>query len=1252
MKTFNHFLRSALFLTALVLSVFSCNMFDASVNDYLSYYTQGIFASEISPYENMPSKYINGILYIPSNLEQYYCLEFYYSDTKNREHVRFCYKDALDTTRDFPGYSSSADYYADLDHNNHHCKIYFSPSYLKSKDKETADRNINLKLLFQYASTDDFADPIDTEPFYLNCVVNTPPEILEDNYTYCKLIVDGVKRNILCFNIKPEEENLYGDLKNSNGNYTIKINGTPYEFYFDTTTHKPVFQGPNKFYSSISSIPGGSGPEYPEGGFEAKTNPVYFVTDENTEKLYEILIVDNHGLEKKYTISTKPSGKQKLNLNVSGGTDFIEITPDFTALPQKQGETPITVNNLTLVYTIDDGEVQKCSITNSTPFRIYVPGGTERINYYMKTDQPDINQSEHKETKFTLQKKIYVRPTQEDSNYRGGTSDTPWNIKDALEYLGHQTGEWTLDVGNWEYIAMSEADIDAVGKSFIYVKKDPSVNVKINIEGKSDTQRATFNANGNGRVFYANGVPVSLKYVNITGGNYDTNGAGVVSNDSLSLENCNVYGNSSTIIQSSDPKLVAATGHGGGIYKDGSTLLYVKNCKVYSNESERKGAGIFVNSSTVYIENTKIYDNKSGTWGGGIWNENGHVYIYGGSIIGTASDDTAQYTENLGKYSNRAESGGGGIYSKKGTINIGYYLDEEQELTEDDEHTNSVIYNTANYGGGIYCDRALVRMYNGTINCNYGYQGGGVYLYKSGDDLSKFNIKDSSMSKNNVSNKGGAVYVEDKEKTVFMPMGTVTIDSSSAKNNDVYLYYETDPQKTPVDTAISLNSSSELDSSSHISITPGSYSDTKPKLVGIADADIAQKYKCFSVTKSGNTDYFLSPKAVLTTYQPAETLSSDPGTNAKIGVFSAADITNIKNLVYNGTCDFEGITIELQEDTTVKITSGLDCIGGGSHPFKGTFDGKNHKIIFDSSYHGLFSDTYNATIKNIIFEGTICPPRNSGNEVAPAIRVMKGGTIQNCINKCDITYLEATYAQKIGGLVAIASGTVFSGDDGLDSSVYNRDCIIDGCINKGIINAHSEKWCTVGGIVADARVCLIKNCGNEGAITAMENVGGIAGTIDGYGSDGEGTHILNCYSIGNLTTTDGGPNDGKSYTGGITAGYTMGYAGYKAKIHNCAFEASITFPSSGAQYAAIFPRVCWDEDNNPITGKPDSDNNFTCCANNIPSFYEPGYTGSGTPTPLINRINQLNTWVNNKNGSQNPAPYKRWTVVDNHIAFE
>lgn len=1255
MKSFNHYLRSVLLFTVLVLTVCSCDMFNTSVNQYLSKYTEQIITGDIKPCDSFTSRIDNnGNLCIPSNLDEDYCFDFNFVDPQDRPYIALFYEPEPDTESLFPGQTDSEGFYCqELDKAHSYCKISFKTSYLKEKDKETSDRNIKLKLFFKYSYTEDIvANGIKNDFFYLNCVVNTPPEILEDNYKYCKLIVDGVKRNILCFNIKPEEENLYGDLKNSNGNYTIRINGTPYEFYFDTTTHKPVFLDTNHFFSSLSSIPNSSGLETPEGGFEEKDNPVYFVTDENTEKIYEFYIVDNHGLDMSYKISTAPSGKQKLTFNESKETDYLQITPNFQAVPQKEGETPITVNNLTLVYKVNDGVEQEHSFTDTTPFKIYVSGGETKINYYMKTTQEDINQSEHKEENFTLQNKIYVAPSPGNTDYKGGTSDTPWNIKDALDYLGHQTGEWTLDVGNWEYKAMSEDDIDAVGKAFIYVKKDPSVNVKIHIEGQSDTQRATFNANSIGRVFYANSVPVSLKYVNITGGNFDTNGAGVVSNDSLSLENCNVYGNSSTIIQSSDPDLVAATGHGGGITKYGSTLLYVKNCKVYSNESKRNGAGIFINSSTAYIENTQIYDNKSGTYGGGIWNENGNIYIYGGSIIGTASDDTAQYTENSGKYSNRAGSSGGGIYSKKGTINIGYYLDEEQELTEDDEHTNSVIYNTAGSGGGIYCRESTVRMYKGNINCNYAQSyGGGVYIANVSDgDISRFNIKDASMSQNNVNTMGGAVYVGSKNKSVFLPMGTVSIVSSAYKYNDVFLY---DTENNPV--SVQLNSNNELNADSHITITPYDYNETAPRITGIANDDIAQKYKCFSVTPrpGGGGDYFLSPKAVLTEYQPAETLGNTvPDTDAKIGVFSAADITNIKNLVNNGICDFEGITIELQEDTTVKITSQGNLIGGGSHPFKGTFDGKNHKIIFDSSYHGLFSDTYNATIKNIIFEGTICPPRNSGNEVAPAIRVMKGGTIQNCINKCNITYLEATYAQKVGGLVAIASGTVFSGDDGLDSSLYNRDCIIDGCINKGTINAHSEKWCTVGGIVADARVCLIKNCGNEGAITAMENVGGIAGTIDGYGFDGEGTHILNCYSIGNLTTTDGGPNDGKSYTGGITAGYTMGYAGYMARIHNCAFEASITFPSSGAQYASIFPRVCFEENNDPITGAPYFDHNYVCCANNIPPSYEPGYNASYTPDPISTRKDALNTWVNQKNGSQNPAPYKKWTVVDNHIAFE
>lgn len=1231
MKTFNHFLRSALFLTALVLSVFSCNMFDASVNDYLSYYTQGIFASEISPYENMPSKYINGILYIPSNLEQYYCLEFYYSDTKNREHVSFCYKDASDTTHFFPGYDPSADYYADLDHNNHHCKIYFSPSYLKSKDKETADRNINLKLLFQYASTEDFTDPIDTEPFYLNCVVNTPPEILEDNYTYCKLIVDGVKRNILCFNIKPEEENLYGDLKNSNGNYTIRINGTQYEFYFDTTTHKPVFQGTNKFYSSISSIPGGSGLETPEGGFEAKTNPVYFVTDENTEKLYEILIVDNHGLEKKYTISTKPSGKQKLNLNVSGGTDYVEITPDFTAVPQKQGETPITVNNLTLVYTIDDGEVQECSINDSTPFRIYVPGGTERINYYMKTDQPDINQSEHKETKFTLQKKIYVKPTPEDSNYRGGTSDTPWNIKEALDYLGHQTGEWTLDVGIWEYKAMSENDIDAVGKAFIYVKKDPSVNVKINIEGKSDTQRATFNANSIGRVFSANEVPVSLKYVNITGGNYDANGAGISAAATLTLENCNIYGNKSTINQS--PKLEAATGHGGGIYKNHEASLYLKNCNIYGNESERKGAGLCISASasenpSIFLENTQIYNNKAGTDGGGIYNNYGDVYIYGGSIIGTDQNSTAKYNINSGEFSNRAATDGGGIYSLNGSINIGYYLDEEQELTEDDDYTNSVIYNSANDGGGIYCEHSLVRLYNGTINCNYAQNnGGGVFLSdESNGDISRFNVYESSMIKNVAYTNGGAVYVADNAKTAFMPMGTVTIYSTSVNNNDVFLNGD--------QTSVWLNQSLGLDTDSKITITPSDYGTTMGKITNDGYDVIAQKYKCFTVTPNiiqGTTYYYyLTPKAVLTKYQPAETLPDNYSVSSgkTLYVWSGADNTRIAALSKN--YDFTGATVKLLDNIQTSIRDDDDQIGSSDKPFNGIFDGNSKEINCSNNTDAIFHITGgSAEIKNIKLTGSVTLNDSVPQYPALLIALMKGGKIEDCKNYCSLTITTGVDLKCVGALVSQAQKNS-------DETAYAE---LNKCINYAYVNVtctEQDSYGCVGGLVGSSAGCNFTNCAQRNYVKGGKHAGGLLGKFAGYTT---ASTFRNCYVSANVTSTVSG-----GFAGGLTNSH-LTYE-YPVEFYNCYYMGTL-YTNNGSSGGFV---------GNDYGANPNSNTlKFSNCI-----LVQNYYTGNATyePNPeegtTIEADSDTITKIKNKLNSiaNDNANYTRFKNLNNRCVFD
>ena len=1234
MKSLKHVLRSGLLLLGLCFSVFSCDMFQHSIPQYLKNYTEQILAGEITPCSGMPfERASDGTYIIPSTLDEDYCFSFYYNDPQDRPNIFLFYENPSDPDNPvfFPSQDGTSDFYSIHDTDNSLYKIGFKSSYLKEKDRESSDRNINFKLIFQYSDEPTPSNSFKIGEFNFNCIVNTPPEILEDNYTYCKLIVDGVKRNILCFNIKPEEENLYGDLKNSNGNYTIKINGTTYEFYFDTTTHKPVFLDTNHFFSSLSSIPNSSGLETPEGGFETKTNPVYFVTNENTEKLYEILIVDNHGLEKKYTISTKPSGKQKLKLSVSEGIDFIEITPDFTAVPQKEGETPITVNNLTLVYKIDDGEAQEHSIPDSTPFTIYVPGGTERINYYMKTDQPDINQSEHKETKFTLQKKIYVKPTPEDSNYRGGTSKHPWNIKDALEYLGHQTGEWTLDVGSWEYIAdASDITNEDNVNTFLYVKlRDNQESLKIYIEGNSNTQRATFNANGKGRVFYPNGVQIYLKNVNITGGvAANQGGGGITTNTSLTLENCDIQGNKATYVNQS--------GDGGGIFKNHQGRVYIKNCKIYNNESAKEGGGICVDggentSPEVVIENTQIYGNKSGTSGGGIYNNYGDIYIYGGSIIGTASNNTAQYTENSGKYSNRAAANGGGICSLKGSINIGYYLDEEQELTGDDDDTNSIVYNSASSGGGIYCNQAVVRMYNGSIDYNYADgDGGGVYLLEnSSGDISKFHIQTSLMRYNEANTTGGAVYVQGKNKTEFIPMGTVSIESSGAKKNDVYLNVNGN--------AIKLNSTPGLNSNSNITITPQSY-DTTPKLKDDDAGVIAQKYKCFSVTKSGNTEYFLNPKAVLTTYQPAETLPSDYSVSSgdTIYVWSGADITRIAALSKN--YDFTGATVKLLDNIQTRLRrEGNDQIGSSEKPFNGVFDGNNKEIDCSNNTKAIFYFTGgSAVIKDLKLTGSVTLERNTDFATYNALLIgqMIGGKIQNCTNYCSLTISNISNVS-IGALVSTAK----------ESSDQSACAELDRCINYAYVNVTSteDDYCgCVGVLVGSSAGCNFTNCAQRNYVKGGTYSGGLLGKFTRRSGNTTASMFKNCYVSANVESTISG-----GFAGGITNSHNNPL--YSVSFINCYYMGTLTTNNGSS---GIFVGNDYGDDPNPTTLSFTHCifilNVYNCTGN---ASYEP-YPENGYTIKSIVNINSTITSMETYLNQWGDPDICSWQNLNNNCVFD
>ena len=1258
MKSLKHVLRSGLLLLGLCFSVFSCDMFQHSIPQYLKNYTEQILAGEITPCSGMPfERASDGTYIIPSTLDEDYCFSFYYNDTQDRPYIKLCYinPSSPNTSNDFPTYALDEEYYAILDRDKSFCKLCFKPSYLKSKDLESGERNIKFTLLFKYSFSPDFINPdangIESMYFDFNCIVNTKPDILEDEMKAAKGTFTDNKKNILCFNIKPEVQNLYDDLKNADGKYQINIDGKNYEFTFEGG--KPVFTDTEHFFYSQSTITGLSGNLEFENIFEEGQNPVYFVTNDNAERDYTILVTDAHGLKSPYKISTKPSGHQSLELISTQYSDYLQITPKFVTIPAKPGENPLTLNKVTLVYSINNEEQQTHDFTTSDPFKIYVPGGTTSIYYYMKAQAQDVNTSQAKTATFTKDNKMYASASPKDSSYKGGSSGTPTTVKDALDYICHQSGEWNLYLEQGEYMAAQDdiSNEDSV-QTFIYLKKkNGNQNIKINIQGEGNNKRATFNANQLGRVLYANGIEVSLKYVNITGGKITHNGGGICANTPLVLDHCDIYGNTAE---------GSSTGNGGGIYKN-YTDITLKDCKIYGNTA-RQGAGICVAASDTEIpyltlQDSQVYNNKATQNGGGIYNYRSKILISGTTIIGSASDETAQYTETSNKYSNRAGSNGGGIYTVGDTQNkrlaeiyIGYYRDNNQ-IKKENNFTGSIKYNTANYGGGIYCINSIVKMNNGSITRNFAHITGGGINIESGttDTPSKVYIENLLMTENNVdadnSNaKGGAVYIT-SDNTQFTPIGNIRIASTGAKLNDIYL------NSAP----ITLLEDEDLSSSSYMTITPSDYSiatTANPKMNAICeDSDdvpdvLAANYKYISVTPNNGTNYFLSPKAKLTQYQPAETLTSDPSSSDKIGAFSASDIKNIAALVENGTSDFSGVTITLQEDLTLNRNN-YDPIGkkdsDGNLPFKGTFDGNGKTITFDGCNVALFRYTMGATIKNIKIAGTFTGI--SDMYQAPIIQFMYGGTLKDCRSTCNIT---VSSGNTVAGFVAFAYGSEVTTINTYD--YYSRACLIDGCINEGYIDAPNTPY--AGGIAGSAKVCEIRNCAQKNYVKGKDYVGGIAAKIDGKGLDGKGTIIENSYVTGNITATEGIQlNQGLTiHAGGIAGYYTYTDSDQTPTIRNVYFWGFITIPTvngvNNFQRGAILGVNC-NETYHPILYDiyyKASDYYFECGSYSLENGEVHRVDGD-----VSFYLNNFNNFVSNNNGSSNK--YKNWAVDGNYLKF-
>lgn len=207
--------------------------------------------------------------------------------------------------------------------------------------------------------------------------------------------------------------------------------------------------------------------------------------------------------------------------------------------------------------------------------------------------------------------------------------------------------------------------------------------------------------------------------------------------------------------------------------------------------------------------------------------------------------------------------------------------------------------------------------------------------------------------------------------------------------------------------------------------------------------------------------------------------------------------------------------------------------------FTGTFDGAGYKIsnltLSKMNDCGLIVMNQ-GTIKNVVIEsGTIGDNATLSN--VGAICAMNFGTIENCINKANVS--ANMYA---GGIVGKNSGQVIA------------------CSNFGAILANTYS----GGIAGENyKDYSVSRCANEGDVKGMQRVGGIVGGNQGNISESTNKGTVTCtqsYAGGATGYNQGGTITGVRNEGAINGGSTTGgIAGYNStgKVEGAVNEGDV-----------------------------------------------------------------------------------------------
>lgn len=158
--------------------------------------------------------------------------------------------------------------------------------------------------------------------------------------------------------------------------------------------------------------------------------------------------------------------------------------------------------------------------------------------------------------------------------------------------------------------------------------------------------------------------------------------------------------------------------HGGGAYVVTATLTINGSCsEIQANTATGDGGGVYAQDSTINLDDqVELLDNDAGTdgsgSGGGAYLDDGRLNAYRSAIL-----------------YNAAGSYGGGVYATNGAVvdmDLGAY-------TCLGTRCSRVAYNTAAlYGGGIYAaGNSAIYLDNTFVEANTAQLGGGLYAYES-----------------------------------------------------------------------------------------------------------------------------------------------------------------------------------------------------------------------------------------------------------------------------------------------------------------------------------------------------------------------------------------------------------------------------------------------------------------------------------------------------------------------------------------